>query len=76
MIERHGCIPFKMNALDYSSATSAAQRQGIRLATDDQRCGPTPWDPTLQPTYTKTRHKINEESQIEAILDTQHLFAR
>ena len=76
MIERHGCIPYKMSALDYTSATRAAQRQGIRLAIDDQRCGPTPWDPTLQPAYDKTRHRINEESLMDAILDPQDLFAR
>ena len=76
MIERHGYIPYKMSALDYTSATRAAQRQGIRLAIDDQRCGPTAWDPTLQPAYDKTRYRISEESLMDAILDPQDLFAR
>ena len=70
MTQRHGCIPHKMSTLDYTSATKVAQQQGIRLETDDQTCGPTPWDPKLQPTYNRTRLKINQESLTDDILGT------
>ena len=70
MTQRHGCIPHKMSALDYTAATEDAQQRGIRLATDAQSCGPTPWDPRLQSTYNRTRLKINQEFLINDILGT------
>ena len=60
-----------MSAPDYLAAVSAAQQQGIALSTDEQGCGPTPWDLTLRPTYNATRHKINEESLTDAILSAE-----
>ena len=76
MVQLHGCIPFQMSTPDYLSATTAAQQQGIRLAVDDQRCGTTPWDPTLQTKYNKLRLKINEEFLLDAILDSRRLSTR
>ncbi len=76
MTQQHGCIPFQMSTPDYLAATSAAQQQGIRLAVDDQSCGATPWDPTLQTTYNKLRLKINEEFLLDTILDSRHLSTR
>ena len=63
------CIPWKMNASDYENAIALAAETDVPLEVDTGKCGPTPWDPTLQKIFTDRRLIIHEEFVIDTVLD-------
>ena len=69
-----GCRPWMMTANDYHRAISIAHEGGVRLELDTKACGPTPWDPPLEPAFNRSRQIVHEEYLLDDVLDTFSLM--
>jgi len=68
------CRPWMMTARDYRSAIDRATEGGVRLEKDTKACGPTPWDPPLEPTFNRSRQIVHEEFLLDDVLDAFSLM--
>ncbi len=64
-----GCSPWMMDARDYADAIGQAKESDVQLTSDPRECGPTPWDPRLQPAFDHHRLIIHEEFVLDAVLN-------
>ena len=65
-----GCTPWMMGVSHYEDAIRRAERNGVRLARDTKRCGPTPWDPRLETTFDDLRLIVHEEFILDPVLES------
>lgn len=71
-----GCVPWMMDAGDYSEAVARAETEGIQLDGEPKDCGLTSWDPGLQVVFDRTRLIIHEEFVLDSVLQEFAVAAR
>jgi uncharacterized protein (TIGR02679 family) len=64
-----GLTPWRMNAVDYVTALSAADAEGAALPNEPQAPGPTPWDPTLQAIFDRERRIVHQERLLPGLIE-------
>lgn len=63
-----GLTPWRMGAVDYCDALSAADISGAVLPRDPHAPGPTPWDPTLRQVFDRERRVVHEERLLPGLI--------
>jgi len=68
-LTRQGVVPWRMTTADYLAALATADDQGAILPHDLHAPGPTPWDPTLQPTFDQERRIVHQERLLPGLIE-------